>query len=232
MKKLTGISSAMIFRKEGENVVLRVKSGPMAASYTIPKEDFDFYGEEIGFADFKNFLDHLDSFREEGREISQDTVGNIEIRTGTCALKYRTSDIRILKKHAFSEVQDSSPIIVELLLSKGDLATISNACRKVKPDEVKLTFGEDGETLVHVINTKTYTQFRVTLGLKSRTYEVASVSLNPEIVTEVPENDYELSVSKIGRCTLSAESMVFFCGLKHKVQPKEVKIEVEEEVDA
>lgn len=231
LKKLTDVSSSMVFRKEGENVVLKLKGSSMAAMFSTSLMNFDFQGEEIGFADFKNFVDHLDTFKEDGREIKQDALGNLEIRNGRFSLKYRTSDTRILKKFTFNKIDDDSRFVVEFLLTKGDLSVISNASRKLKPDEVKINFSEDGGIKIHLVNTKTYTSFEMELERKARTFDVGTVVLNPNVF-QIPENDYELGVSENGRCVLATlESdyrLSFLCGLKQKIAPKAI---VEENQD-
>lgn len=234
LKKITNISPSMVFKKENDGVVLRVKNSIVAACYMMGNDDFDFYGDEIAFVDFKNFLDYLDQFKEDKREIKQDRTGNLRISYGNCSLKYRTSDTRILRKHAFNNVKDDSPLTVEILINKKDLGTISAACKKIKPTEVKVSFSEDGRTTVHIINSKTYHEFEVGLGAKARTHEIDSVTLNPEIFTDIPEDDYEFSISKIGRCSMVSADMFFFCGLKKKPLAKatDETVEMEEEIEA
>lgn len=234
LKKLTVISPKMVFKREGDMVVLRTKGQTVATQFKTPAENFDFLGEEVAFVDFKNFVEHIESYKEEGREVTQDTVGNFYIKSGRSELKYRTSDSKILRKNAFDEIRDASPILVEFILTKGDLKTIASSCSKVKPDEIRINFSEDGTTQINIINTKTYTMFSLELEVKARTFEVRKVILNPDIFQSIPESDYEVAISRIGRCDFYTNDqdcdIHFYTGMKEKMDaPRKLDLEIEEE---
>lgn len=233
LKKLTVISPKMVFKREGDMVVLRAKGQTVATQFKTPCENFDFLGDEVAFVDFKNFVEHLEAYKEEGRQVTQDSIGNFFIKSGRSELKYRTSDAKILRKNAFDEIRDASPIVVEFVLSKADLKTIASNCSKIKPDEVRVNFAEDGTTTVNLINTKTYTTFSLTLEMKARNFTVNKVVLNADIFQSIPESDYEVSISRIGRCDFYTNDqdcdIHFYTGMKEKIEAtKKLDLAIEE----
>lgn len=207
LNKLAKIQSKLLFqKKEDEDGNSRLVVNAKTADSTImflfntPIENFNFKGDNIAFYDFNEFYDLFDIFKD-NKKLLQET-DNIKIKSKGL-LTYYLADEESIKSKINGVKFENPDVCFELTIDQ--LKELNKLIGKLGTKSVKFAYNEEdkqldvklfsGENSKEKDNTYQYSIEPSQIGDDTEEF---SITIDKEIFSVLPENDYIVSIKSEG----------------------------------
>lgn len=209
INKLARIQSKLLFTKkvskgddESERLIVNAKNADSTIMFlfSAPKDHFDFDGDNIAFFDFTEFYDLFDVFKD-SKKILQDE-DNVKIKSKGTLTYYLAEEESIKSKINGVNFVDPD---VTFELTVEQLKELNKLIGKLGTKSIRFTYDENSKELEVKLfsgeNSKekdnTY-QYNITPETIGDDAEEFSITIDKEIFSVLPENDYTVSIKSQG----------------------------------
>ena len=198
LNNLAIINNQFIFEKSGNNVIVKRAnvSKTIAYIYTLPKEHFDFDGENIAFYNFPEFYQLFSTMANGTAPILMEQNENKLILSATNSkINYLLSDIESIQKGP-GNVNFSDEDLT-LKLSNKDMTELKKMISLLVAENVKFSI-KDKVVTVKIFNSIHDNSFEIKYTLEESSKVDFDITISSEVFTVIPIEDYSVKIKHEG----------------------------------